>query len=88
MTKLEQKLIELGYKRTGYFNFIKQVSENSLLIKLDVDRKKILETYVDYYAIGVSYQWQIDNLQQAFNQLQKDLEALKGCEQWHQMILN
>ena len=79
MTKLEQKLIELGYKRTGYFNFIKQVLENSLLIKLDVDRKKILETYVDYYAIGVSYQWQIDTLQQAFNQLQNDLKELKEC---------
>ena len=80
MTKLEQKLLELGYKRTGYFNFIKQVLENSLLIKLDVDRKKILETYVDYYAIGISYQWQIDTLQQAFNQLQIDLKKVKEYE--------
>ena len=79
MTKLEQKLIELGYKRTGCFNFIKNVLSNSLLIKLDADRKKILETYVDYYAVGVSYQWQIDNLQQAFNQLQNDLKELKEC---------
>ena len=80
MTKLEEKLIELGYKRTGCFNFIKRVLENALLIKLDFDRKEILETYVDYYAVGVSYQWQLDNLQQAFNQLQKDLEVLKNVE--------
>ena len=80
MTKLEQKLIQLGYKRTGCCNFIKQVLENSILIKLDIERKEIRETYVDYYAIGVSYQWQIDALQQAFNQLQSDLEVLKECQ--------
>ena len=80
MTKLEEKLIELGYKRTGCFNFIKRVLENILIIKINVcARAEIREAYVDFYARGVYCQWQLDNLQQAFNQLQKDLKELEKC---------
>ena len=82
MTKLEQKLIELGYKRTGnYFKYIKRVLENILIIDINVGaRAEIRYAYVDFYARGVYYQWQLDNLQQAFNEMQKDLEVLKQCQ--------
>ncbi len=85
MTKLEEKLIELGYVKnrqmsyeyeTYYFrNFDSFIN---LYINVEVDGY-ITHSYVqafDTYA----YQEQIDNLQQAFNQLQKDLKELKEYE--------
>lgn len=85
MTKLESKLIGLGYVKnrqmsyeyeTYYFrNFDSFIN---LYINVEVDGY-ITHSYVqafDTYAC----QEQIDNLQQAFNQLQKDLEVLKEYE--------
>lgn len=59
MTKLEEKLSELGYERyNDAYNFGK-VRGNS---------------------INTNVTLQDSNIQQAFNEMQKDLEILKGVE--------
>ena len=74
MTKLEQKLIQLGYSPLGY-GCAKYDWYNGLIhISLNVDKTEI----IDYFAKGVSMRNELDldmNIQ-AFNQLQKDLEVL------------
>ena len=79
MTKLEQKLIELGYKE--YKN---ELLEEHYWYKREGDVLIIWEDN-DLFVDGswkVLKQNDIDNLQQAFNQMQKDLEILKECE-WY-----
>ena len=85
MTKLEEKLIGLGYK-LSYYNF-----NNSVFIKIYEDKWNLsIETngysscffisYIDLDSMAIYTQQDIDNLQQAFNQLQKDLKELKQVE--------
>ena len=88
MTKLEQKLLELGYEFDHYEVFTRQNAYKKLIGDFD---PAIIFIYVNkntnkiatYYAINgiVTSQIHINNLQQAFNEMQKDLEFLKGCEE-------
>ena len=82
MTKLEQKLIELGYKTAVDTNNvilgIKQVNKSDLVIKISSKNK--IEKYIWSYTRYFETQKDIDNLQQAFNQLQNDLKELKEYE--------
>lgn len=84
MTKLEQKLIELGYEKENQYVFTKYIVTLTMTycisIELDINRK--VETgYVDSnYHFEI--QQEINDLQQAFNEMQKDLEILKGCEKY------
>ena len=68
MTKLEQKLKELGYKQHNYFKrrYIKEISYLYIAIQLDSYGVKI----TDYFA----------NDKQSKKEMQKDLEILKECE--------
>jgi chromosome segregation ATPase len=77
MTKLEQKLIELGYENTYRdTRYIKQkISHFRTIISLEEDKQKIEESFIEYDYVET--QQDIDNLQQAFNQLQNDLKELK-----------
>ena len=78
MTKLEEKLIELGYEldlRTK--KCIKRLKNNIALCIYITPEKLIGGVEYDRFFM---YQFQLDNLQQAFNQLQKDLEVLKEHE--------
>ena len=86
MTKLEEKLIQLGYEWAGntlsncprYYKYTNHNGmEYELCIVISLDKNKIFydAVYVEHY--GFETQTHIDNLQQAFNQLQKDLEVLK-----------
>ena len=78
MTKLEQKLIELGYvkdrkrgkytKRFRYYNLV-----------IIIAFKEIADFYIDR-NITIDKQQDIYNLQLAFNTMQKDLEELKKCQ--------
>ena len=82
MTKLEEKLIELGYKTYENFmlihSFIKIYYDKwNLIIETGCDETNVIECYVDLDGCAIYTQQDIDNLQQAFNQLQKDLELLK-----------
>lgn len=80
MTKLEEKLIELGYKTYNdpsdhkhicrYFNGRKRIVINCA-------RNKINKAHVDTYCIRT--QNDMFKLQKLFNSLQKDLEILSLC---------
>lgn len=80
MTKLEEKLIELGYEPSCCFKHIyEKFFTDTLLIKINILDFNHSRVYV--YGLGAFYtQQDIDNLQQAFNQLQNDLEVLKEYE--------
>ena len=81
MTKLEEKLIELGYLRMvntkTYSKYAKGFNGIPILIKYRKETNDITWEIKDTFN-SISYQFQIDNLQQAFNQLKKDLEELKN----------
>lgn len=90
MTKLEQKLqelekrlINLGYRRVlqSYgFTYIKHIKQH--IIHLEFFTKS-LELDSAFLEVGQSIKTQevLDNLQQAFNVMQKDLEELKKCQE-------
>lgn len=80
MTKLEQKLIELGYEK-GYLNAYHKKFNNMIFLTIELYEPK---TFGSIYSDRKEYRIQkhIDNLQQAFNQLQNDLKELKKCENY------
>ena len=78
MTKLEQKLIGLGYEKSNIPRiFIKRIYCNN--IQLTICGNTILLPKIQTNNI-IEYQEEIDNLQQAYNEMQKDLEVLKQCQ--------
>lgn len=85
MSKLEEKLVELGYK--SYYNslihkhhrYYKQFS-NIIGINITINNDKITVSNVEYGSYLFYKQQDIDNLQKAFDMLQKDLEVLKEYE--------
>lgn len=83
MTKLEQKLCELGYRTHQYdYNnvaFYKISNHFNLTIETNGYVTCVFMGYVDLEGMTINTQQQLDNLQQAFNQLQQDLEVLKEC---------
>lgn len=85
MSGLEDKLIELGYElskdeitKTIFGHKLNGNFENHIIIK----NNKIVNCYVCYYEeyYIVKVQQDIDNLQEAFNEMQKDLKILKEYE--------
>lgn len=81
MTKLEEKLVELGYEKTiGSGRWCKEYDGNkNIFINTDEYYKKIKDYYIHFYSF-IECQQDLDNLQLAFNELQKDLEELKNVE--------
>ena len=75
MTKLEQKLIELGYETNN--SIYKYWFKGQIVIQTFYGR---LENYYIICPNNIHRQQDIDNLQQAFNQLQNDLKELKEYE--------
>ena len=78
MTKLEKKLIELGYTQEDYssniyYKFIKR-------IYIFINAYNLNKYGVEYPMMTYTKQKHINDLQQAFNELQKDLEVLKQCQ--------
>lgn len=83
MTKLEEKLIELGYISNEWLNwaftnvaYTKKYGMHNIVIY--VNKETI--TIKCYRIIPIAFyneQQDINDLQQAFNQLQNDLEVLK-----------
>ena len=85
MTKLEQKLIELGYdiEDTDWsYKYAKKSCsfECYIVIHFHKTHQTILYKAVRV-MVGVVSQAHIEQIQQAFNELQKDLEILKECEE-------
>ena len=81
MTKLEQKLQELGYKYFACGTYTKLYNGHEISIELIVNRTKICGYYLETNTKQFIYQYKIDRLQQAFNEMQNDLEILKECEE-------
>ena len=83
MTKLEKKLVELGYLRMvntkTYSKYAKSLNDIPILIKYRKETNDITWKIKDVFNF-ISYQFQLDNIQQAFNVLQNDLEVLKEYE--------
>ena len=78
MTKLEQKLIELGYERRYTMRpDIWEKDSNSFIIRIFISDS--LKAWVTQLTSFKSQKY-IDNLQQAFDEMQRDLEVLKECE--------
>ena len=79
MTKLEEKLKELGYEKE-FPDFIwEKFFTQELLIKIDT--RDLSKSRVFPYGIyAFKSQQDINDLQQAFNQMQKDLEELRKYE--------
>lgn len=86
MTKLEEKLIELGYKDYGipsyHYNIhlFKKIYKYPIEIRIyPAENKQRVMNYVIHIDDSYSFNEQkfIDNIQQAFNQLQQDLEVLR-----------
>lgn len=82
MTKLEEKLIELGYIKSifqsRYIKYYKQTYIYSL-IQLSINNDEIRWHTLDCNS-SFDEQQDIDNLQQAFNEMQKDLKVCKEYE--------
>ena len=79
MTKLEQKLIELGYDGIFIGNdnnvyYKKQIKR----IVLNFECNKIVTSYLRLPSIEIDSQKQINRIQKAFTQLQQDLEVLNN----------
>ena len=82
MTKLEEKLLELGYK------VFQQKSDREIIYRkvniggyLDIQlwNDSILTSGV-LFPLPINTQYELNNINKAFNQLQKDLEVLKEYE--------
>lgn len=85
MTKLEEKLIELGYEKREVFyqnndiyrtKYIKSVN-NVSYIEINVYENYTCSVINEY---SITDQSIIDKIQQSFNTMQKDLEVLKQYE--------
>ena len=85
MTKLEEKLIELGYRPYEQFmlihSFIKVYNDKwNLIIETGLYETNVIECYVDLDGMAIYTQQDLEDLQQTFNVMQKDLEELKNYE--------
>ena len=89
MSRLEEKLIELGYRKTKTVYFAQNeipyiFYEKEYCCRADICiilyDDKIEDYYVESDYIRFSKQQALNNLQQAFNEMQKDLEVLKEYE--------
>ena len=81
MTKLEEKLIELGYGTSVLKGrYIKSIEHGTWIsVWLKKNKEEIEVIYITNEHVNTT-QKDIDNLQQAFNEMQRDLELLKGVE--------
>lgn len=87
MNKLEEKLEELGYEfDTFYFHKCIHMNLSKFEIVLYFKNKNLFEyklfmySETDGFIPYIKTQQDISDLQQAFNEMERDLEILKGVE--------
>ena len=84
MTKLEQKLVELGYEQNGVHKhlYLKDIGKARILLWLNLSHTNITKDsgVLNHKSIYVRSQQEIDTLQIAFKEFEKDLEELKQCQ--------
>lgn len=81
MSRLEDKLKELGYEKVFYDEYEKIMSfkqEVKICIRLTNFGEKIKEQVLIGFR-GKTKQSQLDLEQQAFDEMEKDLKELKQC---------
>lgn len=78
LLRLEEKLIELGYTQEDYLTNIYYKFIGNIYIFINA--YNLNKSGVEYPMMTYTKQEHIDNLQQAFNVMQKDLEELKKYE--------
>ena len=86
MAKLEEKLEKLGYRYAfdsdeGYL-YVKTHNKKYIFNVLLSYSKRRIENYDMLSVYDFHAQKDIDNLQKAFNEFQKDLEILKRSKIW------
>ena len=81
MNKLEEKLEELGYKRCSYYKYEKTYDFfcGGIIVEIDIKEEPKGRLRLDVYD-WLYTQQDIDALQQVFNEMERDLEILKGVE--------
>ena len=72
MTKLEEKLIELGYEKI-YPNYEKEVGDNTIVIDLNWTNDKITDASINFFMNCVY----LDNIEQHIMNLRKTEKVLK-----------
>lgn len=77
MTKLKQQLLELGYEDYEYY-WQKARWFNDTFVITQISRNSKGEIQGSLSNLSVKSQEHIDNIQQAFKQMQKDVEELKA----------
>ena len=82
MTKLEEKLIELGYEKNIGYRKEFWSEDNYIGVFIVIVGKEKINDYRVMVASPFSFSKQehIDLLQLAYNTMQKDLEDLKKCQ--------
>ncbi len=78
MTKLEEKLNELGYLKYSDFIYIKYMRLKYLRVDLEIDISTLtsrISTNTKYY-----FEKEANDFVEAFNTLQQDLEVLREYE--------
>ena len=83
MTKLEEKLIELGYVKLTH-NYMTRLTRYKKEFAFSYINFQIRDNEVVMYGVcstcDYQTQYEINDLQEAYNQLQKDLKELKQYE--------
>lgn len=81
MTKLEEKLIELGYEKRSH-NYMTRLTRYKKDFDFSYIHFHIRDNEIVMYGVSPTCdyqtQYEIDDLQVALDILQKDLEVLKG----------
>lgn len=77
LMRLEKKLIELGYEKDSKYMYSKNLDRCYILITI---YGNLIVNYGLSSTDFIRDNDGIDNLQQAFNIMQKDVEELKQCQ--------
>ena len=78
MTKLEEKLIELGYKECSWEKGKWESNTYAITLFTNKEITKVEDYYV--WSNQIRFQTSIDFIQASFDKMQKDLEVLKKCQ--------
>lgn len=87
MTKLEEKLVELGYKESkdNRWDYIKETSYNGVKIIISLPssfcNSAIYENaYIEINKYIVFYKGDIEDLMDIYAEFEKDLKELEQCQ--------
>lgn len=83
MTKLEEKLTDLGYEKISH-NYMTRLTRYKKEFAFSYINFHIRDNEIVMYGVcptcDYQTQYEVDDLQEALDQLQKDLEVLKKYE--------